>query len=69
MQDAAKLGLTVVAGDKHETSITHVVAPPSARTFKTLVAVLGGRWLVTPRWIEESKKEGMVLPEKECVYS
>lgn len=60
---AQKLGLKIAVGENLDSSVTHVVAPPGTRTLKTLAACLGLRWLLVPRWLEESSSVGHLLEE------
>jgi hypothetical protein len=63
---ALKLGVKLSAGD-NDSSISHVIAPPNTRTLKTLVASIGGRWLLLPEWLERSEEMGSLAPESEYV--
>lgn len=45
--------------------VTHVVAPSYARTMKVLQAILDGKWVVCPEWVEKSYECGRWLDESD----
>lgn len=46
-------------------SVTHVIAPPEARTVAVLVAALTGVWVLPPEWGMECVKRGRWVPESQ----
>ncbi|KAG2393456.1 hypothetical protein C9374_006987 [Naegleria lovaniensis] len=41
--------------DTLSNDITHIIAPPYARTMKVLQAIATGRWIMSTKWITEGK--------------
>lgn len=40
------------------------MAPPHARTIKTLAAALTCKWIVNPEWVSKSKEAGKFIDEQ-----
>jgi hypothetical protein len=63
----ARLGGTVITDESDydfNTSVTHVVAPPNARTPKVTIAALMHKWILTPDWVTACEKQSKFVDEK-----
>jgi regulator of replication initiation timing len=56
-----------VTENEEDPTITHVVAPPTVRTYKTLCAALKHKWVISPEWIVESQKVSEFKDENDYV--
>eukprot|EP01080_Neovahlkampfia_damariscottae_P005106 gene5106-8704_t len=54
-----------VASSEDDPSITHVVVPPGVRTYKALIASLKNKWIMSPAWVENSKKKSSFQNERD----
>jgi len=57
------LGGELRFGEMPDLKTTHVIAPPSNRTLKTLAVALTGHWIVSPQWILDSTDAGYFVDE------
>lgn len=68
------LGGKVISSENLDPRVTHLVSPSSSMTLKVVCANLGGIWIVSPDWIEQSILTKMWLPEtkfgsnKRCTF-
>ena len=49
--------------DNFNPNITHVIAPPSIRTKKTLCAAVRSKWIVSADWVRDSVKQKRFIGE------
>jgi len=66
-KDFLKLAVTNLGGEvradiKYDETITHVVMPPNTRTIKSLVALITGKWVVSPDWLDDCHNAKKFLP-------
>eukprot|EP01061_Rhynchopus_euleeides_P035909 TRINITY_DN6050_c0_g3_i2.p1 TRINITY_DN6050_c0_g3~~TRINITY_DN6050_c0_g3_i2.p1 ORF type:complete len:671 (+),score=284.50 TRINITY_DN6050_c0_g3_i2:190-2202(+) len=55
--------------DQFDDKCTHMIIPdPSARTVKTVAAVLTGKWVMTSLWVRDSIEAGHFLDESQYGY-
>ncbi|OZJ03920.1 hypothetical protein BZG36_03291 [Bifiguratus adelaidae] len=60
-----ELNGSIYAGsDEFDLQITHVISPPRSRTLKCFAAALTSRWIIDPKWLEESHKVNEFLSEE-----